>query len=47
MAREPKHGDREIGVPKPEQGPPKLENSFGNQMKLAANANSPRRRDPK
>ncbi|WP_165816143.1 hypothetical protein [Kumtagia ephedrae] len=39
MAKEQKRGNREIRKPKQEKAPPKAENTVGNQIKLAANAN--------
>lgn len=42
MAKGQKRGNREIRKPKQQKAPPKPENTFGNQMMLAANANGPR-----
>ncbi len=42
MAKGQKRSNREIRKPKQEKAPSKPENSFGNQIKVAANANGPR-----
>ncbi len=42
MAKGQKRSNREIRKPKQEKAPPKPESSFGNQIKLADNANVPR-----
>ena len=42
MAKGQKRSNREIRKPKQEKAPPKPESTFGNQIKLAANANVPR-----
>lgn len=41
MAKGQKRSNREIRKPKQEKAPSKPENSFGNQIKLAASANGP------
>jgi hypothetical protein len=40
MAKGQKRSNREIRKPKQEKVPPKPENTFGNQIKVAANANA-------
>ncbi len=40
MAKGQKRGNRETRKPKQEKVPPKPENTFGNQIKVAANANA-------
>jgi hypothetical protein len=42
MANKHKRGSREIRKPKQEKASPKPESTFGQQIKLAANANAPR-----
>lgn len=42
MAKGQKRSNREIRKPKQDKAPPKPEATFGNQIKLAANANGPR-----
>lgn len=42
MAKGQKRSNREQRKPKQEKAPPKPETSFSNQIKLAANANTPR-----
>lgn len=42
MAKGQKRSNREIRKPKQEKALPKPESTFGNQIKLAANANTPR-----
>ena len=42
MTKGQKRSNREIRKPKQEKAPPKPESSFGNQIKVAANANDPR-----
>ena len=42
MAKGQKRSNREIRKPKQEKAPPKAEPAFGNQIKLAANANAAR-----
>ena len=42
MAKGQKRSSREFRKPKQEKAPPKPESAFGNQIKLAANANAPR-----
>ena len=42
MAKGQKRSNREIRKPKQEKAAPKPENTFGNQIKLAANAVRPR-----
>ena len=42
MAKGQKRSNREIRKPKQEKAPPKPESTFGNQIKLVANANVPR-----
>jgi len=42
MAKGQKRSSREIRKPKQEKAPSKPESTFGNQIKLAANANAPR-----
>lgn len=42
MAKGQKRSNREIRKPKQEKAPPKPESPFGNQVKIAANANAPR-----
>jgi hypothetical protein len=42
MAKGQKRGNREIRKPKQEKASPKPEIPFGNQVKLATNANTPR-----
>ena len=44
MAKGQKRSNREIRKPKQEKAPPKPENTFGNQIKIAANANARRGR---
>ena len=44
MAKGQKRSNREHCKPKQEKAPPKPENSFANRIKLAANANAPRRK---
>lgn len=45
MAKGQKRSSREIRKPKQEKASLKPENTFGNQIKLAANANAPRGKD--
>ncbi len=40
MAKGQKRSNREIRKPKQEKTPPKPESTFGNQIKIAANANA-------
>jgi hypothetical protein len=40
MAKGQKRSNREIRKPKQEKAPPKPESTFGNQIKVAANANA-------
>ncbi len=42
MAKGQRRSSREIRKPKQEKAPPKPDSTFGNQMKLAANAIAPR-----
>lgn len=42
MAKGQKRSNREIRKPKQEKAPSKPESSFGNQIKVAANASGPR-----
>lgn len=42
MAKGQKRSNKEIRKQKQEKAPPKVESTFGNQIKLAANANAPR-----
>ncbi|MCT7376953.1 hypothetical protein [Chelativorans salis] len=42
MAKGQKRSNREIRKPKQAKAPPKPESTFGNQIKLAANANAQR-----
>jgi hypothetical protein len=42
MAKGQKRSNREIRKPKQEKAPSKPESGFGNQFKVAANANGPR-----
>jgi len=42
MAKGQKRSSREVRKPKQEKAPPKVESTFGKQIKLAANANAPR-----
>jgi hypothetical protein len=42
MAKGQKRSNREIRKPKQEKAPPKPESTFGNQIKLASDANAPR-----
>jgi hypothetical protein len=42
MAKGQKRSNRETRKPKQEKSAPKAESPFGNQVKLAANVNTPR-----
>ncbi len=42
MAKGQKRSNREVRKPKQEKAPPKADDTFGNQLKLAANTNAPR-----
>ena len=42
MAKGQKRSNREVRKPKQEKAPPKPESTFGNQIRLAADANAPR-----
>lgn len=42
MAKGQQRSNREKRKPKQKKGPPKTENTFSNQIKLAANGNAPR-----
>ncbi|HET7411199.1 MAG TPA: hypothetical protein VFJ18_00945 [Pararhizobium sp.] len=42
MAKGQKRSSREIRKPKQTKAAPKVEGTFGNQIKLAANVNTPR-----
>nr|WP_198174421.1 hypothetical protein [Mesorhizobium xinjiangense] len=42
MAKGQKRSNREIRKPKQEKAPPKPEQTYSNQIKLAADANAPR-----
>lgn len=44
MAKGQKRSSREIRKPKQEKAPTKPESTFGNQIKVADNANVPRRK---
>jgi hypothetical protein len=43
MAKSQKRSNREVRKPKQEKAPPVPENSFGNQIKLAADTNAQRK----
>ena len=44
MAKGQKRSNREIRKPKQEKAQPKPESTFGSQIKVAENANAPRRK---
>jgi hypothetical protein len=42
MAKGQKRSNREVRKPKQDKAPPKAENTFANQIKLATNTTAPR-----